>query len=218
VYDAFETFLEQRELIGVVGLCAMLFFSTLAFRMLEEAMRVVFHRSAKPKPRHPVMSYLLALAYVGTLGLGILVVTAVMITFDAIPPGGIRVLGWSLGGEDVSVATVQIIAFAGLVVLLSSFYWVMPQTRVRVRWAFIGGLVASVLWEAVRWILMWYFANLSLVDVIYGSLATVVVLLLSLEVAAIILLLGAEVIAALERARDADVPWYDPPLPPPRPV
>jgi uncharacterized BrkB/YihY/UPF0761 family membrane protein len=69
------------------------------------------------------------------------------------------------------------------------------------------------LWEAARSILAWYFANLSLVEVIYGSLATVVVLLLGLEVAAIIVLIGAEVIAELERNDLVGLPWYDVPAP-----
>ena len=56
---------------------------------------------------------------------------------------------------------------------------------------------------------MWYFANLSLVHVIYGSLATVVVVLVGLEIAAIILLLGAEILAELERRRVAGVHWYE---------
>jgi len=43
----------------------------------------------------------------------------------------------------------------------------------------------------------------SLVNVVYGSLATVVIVLLTLETAAIILLLGAQVIAELEPRRPA---------------
>ena len=49
---------------------------------------------------------------------------------------------------------------------------------------------------------MWYFANLSMMNVVYGSLATAIIVLLTLEVAALILLLGAQVIAELERKSD----------------
>jgi uncharacterized BrkB/YihY/UPF0761 family membrane protein len=49
-------------------------------------------------------------------------------------------------------------------------------------------------------VLVWYFAKLSLVSVIYGSFATAVVVLLSIEIASIIFLLGAQVIAEFERA------------------
>ena len=48
----------------------------------------------------------------------------------------------------------------------------------------------GLLWEATRHILLWYFSTLSVVGVVYGSLATTIIGLLSLEIASIILLLG----------------------------
>jgi membrane protein len=62
----------------------------------------------------------------------------------------------------------------------------------------------GVLWEATRHILLWYFSTLSVVGVVYGSLATTIIGLLSLEIASIILLLGAQVIAEYERLEDGD--------------
>ena len=60
---------------------------------------------------------------------------------------------------------------------------------------------AGVLWEITRNLLVWYYRTLSLVDVIYGSLTAVVVTLLSIEIAVIILLLGAQVIAEFDRGK-----------------
>ena len=68
----------------------------------------------------------------------------------------------------------------------------------------IGGIAVGLLWEATRHILVWYFSTLSVVGVLYGSLATTIVGLLSLEIASIILLLGAQVIAEYERLQDGD--------------
>jgi uncharacterized BrkB/YihY/UPF0761 family membrane protein len=59
--------------------------------------------------------------------------------------------------------------------------------------------------------MVYFFANLSMVNVLYGSLATVVVVLLSLEVVFIILLLGAQVIAELEASSAAGMRWYERP-------
>jgi uncharacterized BrkB/YihY/UPF0761 family membrane protein len=50
-----------------------------------------------------------------------------------------------------------------------------------------------------------------MVSVLYGALATVVVLLLYLEAAFVIVLLGAQVIAELEASAAAKVPWYEGP-------
>ena len=60
-------------------------------------------------------------------------------------------------------------------------------------------LFRSLLWEATRHILLWYFATLSQVGLVYGSLTTAIVVLLSLEIAATLLLFGAQVISEYER-------------------
>ncbi len=39
-----------------------------------------------------------------------------------------------------------------------------------------------MLWEIIRHALGWYFGNLSQVTVVYGSLATAIIVLLSLEI------------------------------------
>lgn len=47
--------------------------------------------------------------------------------------------------------------------------------------------------------LLWYFATLSQISTVYGSFTTAIAVLLSLEMAGTLLLLGAQVIAELER-------------------
>jgi len=94
---------------------------------------------------------------------------------------------------------VYLLGFSGEVLLLTSLYLVMPVGRLSLRHALIGGITAALLWEITRHILVWYFSTLSLVNVIYGAFSAAIVILISLEAAAIILLLGAQVIAEYER-------------------
>jgi len=208
VTEAFSAFVERRNVIGVVGFLVLLFFSAMAFRVLDDAIGVLFHRQRRRAP-HPLRAFVLPLAYVAMISIGILAITFVMTAFDSLPEQGVRVLGLAIDA-GTAVPLVKTLAFVGLVLLLSSFYAVMPRAGVRARRALVGGLVAAVLWEATRLFMTWYFANLSLVDVVYGSLGTVVVLLLGLEVAAVILLLGAQIIAELEHAAEHGRPWHDP--------
>lgn len=210
---AFEAFLDQKQVVGTVGLGAMLIFSSLAFRMLEDAMATVFRRDRPTDHRRWWVSAILPLGYVSVMTAVIFVLTGLMVALDTLPQAGIMLFGHQLGGPEISIPLIKLLGFAGLVLLLTSFYWVLPVVNVKLRRALVGGVVAAVLWEAARSALAWYFANLSLVEVIYGSLATVVVLLLGLEVAAIIVLIGAEVIAELERNDLVGLPWYDVPKP-----
>lgn len=192
--DAVQAFLESRGIIGIVGIPALLFFSSFAFRMLEESIAIIFHQPDNPPGRSFWMSAVLPFAFMLVLGVGLLALTGLVSMVNALQ-------------EDAGIA-LYLISFIGVFVLFSAIYKVMPIVHIAPRRALVGGLVAAVLWEAVRLLLMYYFLQVSFVNAIYGSLATAVVLLLSLEAGAIILLLGAQVIAELERSARAGLPWY----------
>ncbi len=83
--------------------------------------------------------------------------------------------------------------------MLSAIYLVMLVGRLSVRHALFGGTAAAVLWEITRHILGWYYATVSQIELVYGSLATSVGVLLSVEIGSIVLLAGAQVIAEYER-------------------
>jgi len=87
---------------------------------------------------------------------------------------------------------------------------VMPVGRLSLRHALIGGVTAAVLWELTRHVLVWYLATISQVSVVYGSLTTAIVVLLSLELGATLLLFGAQVISEYERGalRTAKPPGF----------
>jgi membrane protein len=76
---------------------------------------------------------------------------------------------------------------------------VMPVGRLSWRHAFVGGATATVLWEITRHLLLWYYGSISRMQEVYGSFTAAVALLVSVEIAAILLLLGAQVIAEYER-------------------
>ena len=49
-------FLEHRDVVGVFGLLVMVFFSSFAFTVLENAMAVIFHHRLRRERRHFVTS------------------------------------------------------------------------------------------------------------------------------------------------------------------
>jgi YihY family inner membrane protein len=85
------------------------------------------------------------------------------------------------------------------IAVISSVYYFMPVGRMSPKHALLGGVVAGLLWEIIRLALAWYLTKVSRVDLVYGSMTTAIVVLLSVEIAATLLLLGAQVIAEYER-------------------
>jgi YihY family inner membrane protein len=204
--NAIRSFIQDADVVGPVGVLVMLFFSSLAFRMLEDAMAVIFRHHEVAKARHPLMSALIPFAYVSVISIGILALT---VTTTAVDAASTRMAFMGAAMADGFVSWLLRGAnFLGFALMFASFYRVLPMARVRYKLAAIGGLVAAALWEIVRSILVYYFANISLVGVVYGSLTTVVIVLLSLEIAAVIVLLGAQVISEIEVSAEAGLPWY----------
>jgi YihY family inner membrane protein len=194
-----SNFLAHVGDVGWIVFATMVVFSALAFTVLENAMSVIFVHRVVERKRRFVFSVLIAYGYILSLGVGLLLVTLVAGALQTVGKESVDLLGrtWSLSG--VSGLMLYLLGFAGEVFVLTSIYLVMPVGRIHVRTALIGGVTAAILWELTRHVLVWYFATLSQVNAIYGSLTTAIIGLLSLELAATLLLLGAQVMAEFER-------------------
>lgn len=194
-----STFLENWKLVGSIGLLMLLFFSSLAFTMLENAMSVIFFHRVTVQRRHFLISAIIPYCYILCLALGLLIVSTVSGILHSVESSTISIFGytWSFRGMDTAI--LYTLGITGEVLLLSSLYLVMPIGRLEFHHALIGGVTATFLWELTRHFLVWYFSSLSIVNVVYGTFATAIIILLSLEVAALILLLGAQVISEYER-------------------
>ena len=199
IVDELRGFLAHREAVGGVLLVSMLVFSALAFTVLEKAMSVIFFHRVSVRRRRFVVSALMPYVFIVFLGLGLLIVTvvsgklAVLATHDVVLGGAERSL------EDVSNYLLYLIGVAGEILLLTAIYLVMPVGRLSIRHALIGGVAAGLLWEITRHVLVWYYDTIAQIQIVYGSLTTAIAVLLSVEVGAIVLLLGAQVIAEYER-------------------
>jgi membrane protein len=196
-----QVFLEHRQAVGIIGFLAMLFFSSMAFGVLQSALSAIFSRSVRISPRNFLISAVIPYLYVFSIGLGIMVVSFITGALDVLEERQLMLFGWSVSLKATSKVALYMLGIISEVVLLSSIYLLMPAVRTTFRHALIGGVTATILWEITRHALVWYYSVLSLVNIIYGSFATAVVALLITEAASLIVLLGAQVIAELEHAK-----------------
>lgn len=195
-----ERFLDRRGFIGWIGIGVLLFFSSLAFRCVEDAFAVIFPR---PKKKRSLwVSAVIPYAFMCVMAAGLLMLATFAVIMDRLSESGVDVGSFSAQLTDTGIF---VLGFLGVVVLFTCMYRFMPVADVPLRRALVGGITAACLWELVRNFLVWYFSNVSLVDLVYGSLAAGIIILLTLEAGAMILLLGAQVIAELEKdSRDSE--------------
>jgi YihY family inner membrane protein len=194
-----EAFLSNWKVIGTMGIVFLLFFSSLAFTVLENAMSMIFFHRRLQQQRHYLVSAVLPYVYILLLAAGFLVVSLMAGWLHQHSSDTPTLIGIDINMTSTTATTLYLLGVLGEVLLLTSFYLVMPVGRLAWSHALIGGIAATLLWEGTRHVLVWYFTKLSFVSIIYGSLATTIIILLSFEFAAIILLLGAQVIAEYER-------------------
>src|SRR5664279_1991859 len=72
-----ERFLDNRGVVGWLLLATMIFFSSLAFTVLENAMSVIFLHRVVERKRRFIFSVLIPYVYILSLGIGLLLVTLV---------------------------------------------------------------------------------------------------------------------------------------------
>jgi membrane protein len=204
--DELARFADNHSAIGWVLLASLVYFSSQAFTVLEKAMSVIFLHRITVRHRHFMISAIIPYLYILVLGLGLLAMTLIAGLLQAIGDQSLHLLGYSWSMHGLSGALLSLLGLAAEIAVLTSIYVVMPVGRPAWRHALIGASAAALLWEGLRLVLVWYFSTLSTVSVVYGSLTTSIVVLTSFDVAAILLLLGAQVIAEYERLAQPPTP------------
>ena len=186
--DQIGLFLGNWKVVGLAGFFMLLFFSSFAFTALENAMSVIFFHLFYIKRRRFVISAIIPYIYILLLAVGLLLVSMVSGFFHSLKLESLVLFGqqWSL--SNMETVLIYLLGISGEIILLTSLYLVMPIGRLSVQHALIGGITATLLWELMRHFLVWYFSTLSLVNVIYGAFTTSIIILVSLEMASIILL------------------------------
>ena len=191
-------FLKHRNVVSIVGFVVMIFFSSLAFSVLENTMSVIFSHRARKKRRRFFISAIIPYAYIILIGISMLLMSVVAEILEILKNKQLLIFLWQFSLEGIPGVALYALGLITEVFMITSIYMIMPVDRTRFRYALTGGIVATILWEIIRRLLVWYYSTLSVVNLIYGSFATAVVALLNIEAAVLILLLGAQVIAELE--------------------
>jgi membrane protein len=159
--------------------------------------------------------------------LGVTVLTLLLLTAGAIAvtfTGGLaRQVGNVIGVGSTAVQVWDIAKWPVLVtlvaVMLAILYYAAPNVRQPgFHWVTPGGLIAVLLWIVVSALFALYVANFSSYNKTYGALASVIVFLVWLWITNTVILLGAELNAELERARQIEggLPADREPFLPPR--
>ncbi len=86
----------------------------------------------------------------------------------------------------------RLVAFLLILTVFLLLYKLIPNTRTYWRYIWPGALLAAVLFEIARTLFIFYLENFANYQLIYGSIASIIVLLVWIYYSAFIMILGAE--------------------------
>jgi membrane protein len=140
----------------------------------------------------------------------VLVLLAALVVVALVVTGPVaEAIGGAVGVSDTAVTAWQIakwpVMLVAVMFMLAVLYWSSPNAKpAGFRWVSPGAVLAIVAWVAASAAFAFYVANFSSYNRTYGALAGVVVFLVWLWITNIAILLGAEVNAETERARELE--------------
>ncbi len=178
--DKISEFLDQAETIHGFGVVAFFATTLLLFSTIEESLNKIWNVSRRRPLRTRLLSFILLLFW-GPLLLGATFSSLLLLR----QAPALRLL---LERSFI----LNVIPFAATVVGLTTLYWVVPYTPVKLRNALAGGLLAGILLEILRQGFGTYVEVFRNVSIVYGSFAFALLFMISLELMWTIILFGGE--------------------------
>lgn len=116
-------------------------------------------------------------------------ITAIARIFEGIK---LEVLGLDISYYLIQSLTFRyILPFSVVVLIVSAIYKIFSGPTLNFRYALYGGMLFGVLWEAAKHLFAWYVSNFPSYNKFYGSLGTLMILLIWIYYSASILLFSA---------------------------
>jgi len=185
-----DQFTGQARQLSVVGLLFFFLTAILLMFNIEDSFNDIFRAETRRSilARLPIYWMMVTL---GPLSMGAsLTISTYVLSLSVIA-------GDSLSNH-IQSAGVLVLPFLLEVFAFTLLYLILPSVKVRVLNAFIGALVASVLFEVSKKAFAIYLLNFGSYEVIYGALSALPIFLIWIYLSWIIALLGAQVVSVLK--------------------
>ncbi len=174
--------------LGSIGLVTLFVTVLSLMGTIEESFNRIWRVKASRKLSRKFSDYLSALL-VGP----VLVFAAVTITATLQNNTIVQALVSLQALGTVILVLLKLVPYLTLWGAFTFVYIFIPNTRVKVQSALVGGFVAAVLWQTVGWGFTVFVASSTQYYAIYSSFAILLLFLLWLHVSWVIVLLGAQV-------------------------
>ena len=174
------------RVLGAVGLGLLVYTVVTLMQKIESAFNYTWH-IAKQRSFAERFSTFISVLTVGPL----LVFAALAITGTVMNNA---IMQWLASHEPFGTIVREVVHYIPYFLVIGAFtflYVLIPNTRVRVLPALIGGIVAGLLWETTGMVFAYFVATATKYQAVYATFGTAMFFMIWLYVSWLILLVGA---------------------------
>jgi len=186
--DSIAETLDQRGSFGLVAGITLLWSSLGFFSSLSSALSRTFRDE---KGYNTWSSRLMGLGMMVALGVLLAASLATTLAFNLIDLIIFGTMSWL-------TTTALVVPFSLSVAIFAFLYRFIPRRRVRWDAIWVAAFLGGGAWETAKRLFTWYLDNLASYSLVYGSVATMIVLMLWVYLTGIIILLGGEICVAID--------------------
>lgn len=196
ILESFTDLVENRRILGALGFMGLIWFSTWVFGSLRIALNIVFREDKGRAMFHGIAIDLLMIFLAGLFLLLSMMLSAAVITLQGYPAQvSVRM------GSTLRWVLQYLLPLFLTCCVFFLIYKIVPKRKVRTVSALQAALFAGLLWELAKHFFGWYVAHFAPYSLFYGSLSTVIIIVLWVYYSSVILIAGAEFGYFLEQDR-----------------
>lgn len=192
---------EQSDLLSGLGLLGLLWIGIQVMVILQQVMNI-----ALGSEKHVSFLRTRAMALGMVIVAGVLFALSIGITSLLTAVRHYQAELFGVGTQDLKIVwdIFAIIASAAVSILAFTFiYRFLPNKRIGTTGPVMGGITAGLLFEIAKHVFRWYVTNYADFSRVYGSLGSVLILVVWIYYVSIITVLGAEVASVYARREES---------------
>lgn len=174
--------------LGAVGLALLLYTSVSLIQKIEESLNYIWHTPRARPLGERFTRYLTVLMVGPILVFSALGLTATVMNIETVR--GLMEVG--LVGQLVQALS-RLVPYLLIIAAFTFIYLFMPNARVRVGPALVGGIVGGIAWQSAGWVFAVFIAGSGNYAAIYASFAILILFMIWLYLSWLVLLFGASV-------------------------
>ena len=184
--------------LGAIGLITLFLTVMATLDNVEEAFNQICGVGRGKAVHHKLRDYLIVI-----FAIPLLTALAVTITTSLQHQG---VVQWFLRLPGIGhLFLLRLVPYLSIWIALTCLYLFIPNVRLRVRNAAIGGLIAGTAWQVAQWTFIHFQLGVSRYNTIYGTLALLPVFMIWIYSSWLIVLAGMEIVWHLQDKSQATI-------------